>query len=320
MAWRYINPGYVHLLDADAQATATQVTGNEYSKTGVAFSQTNYYSAGITIANFHEGDDFWARFDVYIPNSTSGAVYCYAPYTYRSGFNLTFNTSNFHIIIDRAGSTDKYIADGISWSRAWEYGLKRNAINSILIHAKYVTDDGYWIEININGTKTTYSPNNPNKTWNYNANYKYAILYAASRSSVSNIIFSNEEINIKEQVVALPVSTTETTMTAQEGGIYLADNVGQTLLQTIDASALISQYGSDSKVTGIALVGTPAYRTGEQLSSLTAISKNGGVTTEHGTSNLSDASDTVIWQGFSVASDTTIADLQNMQLGWKAGE
>ena len=320
MAWRYINPGYVHLLDADAQATATQYKSYDNSKTGVAFSQTNYYSAGITIADFIEGNDFWARFDVYIPNSTNGAVYCYAPYTYRSGFNLTLNTSKFSILIERAGSAAKYIAESISWSRAWEYGLKRNAINSILIHAKYVTDDGYWIEININGTKTTYSPNDSRRNWDYNANYKYAILYAYSANPVSNIIFSNEEINIKEQVVTLPVGTTETAMNAQEGGIYLADNVGQTLLQTIDASALISQYGSDSKVTGIALVGNPAYRTGEQLSSLTAISKSGGVTTEHGTANLSDASDTVIWQGFSVASDTTIADLQNMQLGWKAGE
>ena len=319
MAWRYINLGYVHLLDADAQATATQYKSYDNSKTGVAFSQTNYSSAGITIADFIEGNDFWARFDVYIPNSTSGAVYCYAPYTYRSGFNLTFNTSNFHIIIDRAGSTDKYIADGISWSRVWEYGLKRNAINSILIHAKYVTDDGYWIEININGTKTTYSPNNPNKTWNYNANYKYAILYAASRSPVSNIIFSSEEINYKEQVVALPVSSTETAMSLQSD-TYLADSAGQTLLQSVNVSSLISEYGNDSKVTGIALVGNPAYRTGEQLSSLTAISKTGGTVTEYGTSNLSTDSDTVIWQSVPVASDTTIADLQNIQLGWKAGE
>ena len=64
MAFRYMNPGYVHLLNSDAQAT--QVTGTNYSRTGVAFSKTSSSTAAITLPDFKQGDDFWGRFDWYL--------------------------------------------------------------------------------------------------------------------------------------------------------------------------------------------------------------------------------------------------------------
>lgn len=80
MAFRYINPGYVSLLDKDV--VASEVAGTTYSKTGVAFSQTNS-SAGITIPNFAQGDDFWAKFDVYITKDSN--IYLYVPRTNKCG-------------------------------------------------------------------------------------------------------------------------------------------------------------------------------------------------------------------------------------------
>lgn len=317
MAWRYINPGYVHLLDKNAQSTATQVTGYEYSKTGVAFYQTSE-ATGITLPDFAHGDDFWARFDCYIPLSNSFSVGVYAPYNYKKGIYMNKSGSDFRISVWSGSSIDKRAVE-TSWGNAGLYGIKKGAINTILIHVDYDTGAGYLIEVTINDITTVITASSSSNVFAYDSSYKPVGLSTYSSSPVSNIIFSNEEINIKEQVVALPVSSTETAMTLQSD-TYLADSAGQTLLQSVNVISLISDFGNDSKVTGIALVGNPAYRTGEQLSSLTAISKSGGTVTEYGTSNLDTDSDTVIWQGVPVASDTTIADLQNIQLGWKAGE
>ena len=311
MAWRYVNPGYACLLAVPTNATETTVA--ELSNTGVGFYYTDS-TTGIALASVDSSiTDLWIKFEVYLPdNATNYTVTVFFPGNRACGFRFRKYRDNDY---DVYAIMNNSAYDLKNTSLPDEFGIMEGAVNSVWIHYKY----GNLLEAKINHfyyslTRSVYSY--------YSSEYpKILRLFSNSANVVfSGVIISDEEISPKEKVVALPVNTTETAMTAQEGGIYLADNVGQTLLQTIDASALISQYGSDSKITGIALVGNPAYRTGEQLSSLTAISKSGGVTTEHGTSNLSDASDTVILQGFSVASDTTIADLQNMQLGWKAGE
>ena len=108
-------------------------------------------------------------------------------------------------------------------------------------------------------------------------------------------------------------------MTAGTSGIYIADAVNQTLLQSVDVATLIENYGASSVVTGIAVVGNPAYKTATGLAALTGLSKNGTTVTEHGTCDLSDDTVAVISDGWSTE-NLTIADLQNMQFGWKAGE
>ena len=309
MAWRYINPGYVHLLDAATQVKATQYIGYEKSKTGVGYLRQGTPSPRITIDSFNENDDFWGRFDVYIP-SGSFEIYVYLPRTNNAGIDIFYYSGGICISRMKGFSSLSGSYD--------DMGIKVNQINSFLLHAKYGDSSTAYMDIRINDKQLERATGNAiNFSTSYNPTASLFSVY--NDSAVSNIIFSNEEINIKEQVVALPVSSTETAMSLQSD-TYLADSAGQTLLQSVNVSSLISNFGSDSKVTGIALVGNPAYRTGEQLSSLTAISKTGGTVTEYGTSNLSTDSDTVIWQSVPVASDTTIADLQNIQLGWKAGE
>ena len=91
-------------------------------------------------------------------------------------------------------------------------------------------------------------------------------LYSGSANVYfANVIFSDTKISLKEQAVALPTSETVTDMTADENGIYIANAANQTLLQSVDLSSLIENYGASSAVTGIALVGNPAYTTGTDL-------------------------------------------------------
>ena len=103
-----------------------------------------------------------------------------------------------------------------------------------------------------------------------------------------------------------------------ETGIYTATVANQSLLSAVNVNSLSEEYGSDSTVTGIALVGNPAYKTAEGLSSLTAFSKDSlDAVTEYGSYNLSDDSSTVICD-CQIFSDTKIADLQNLKFGWIA--
>ena len=65
-------------------------------------------------------------------------------------------------------------------------------------------------------------------------------------------------------------------------GEYIAEAVGQTVLQTVDVSSLINDYGADSQIRGIAVIGNSAYRTVKVLSELTALEKYGDTLTEYG--------------------------------------
>lgn len=306
MAFRYINPGYVSLLD-NKDVVASEVAGTTYSKTGMSFSQTNS-SAGITIPNFAQGDDFWAKFDVYITKLSD--IYLYVPRTNKCGMKLEINSY---------GNT--WLSYCFSNGRATViHGnnlIKLNEVNTIVLHMKLGTAANSLWEVFINGT--LYQETNYNMP--YSTSYaNYAILYATSANVYfSNIIFSNEEISSKEQCIALPISQTITDMTAGASGIYIADAANQTLLQSFDVAELIQSYGASSAVTGVALYGNPAYKTATGLANLTALSKAGGSVIEHDTVTLSGDSTAMIMDGWGL-SGVSISDLQNMQFGWKVGE
>ena len=131
MAFRYINPGYVSLLNADC--TATEYSGTTYSKTGTGFSQTES-TAGITVAQFSAGDDFWARFDAYIPLNQDAYIYLYFPNSDRSGVRIycRANETNWGEILQYHNATTRNVASGTNKT----LGINTNEINSFLVYAK----------------------------------------------------------------------------------------------------------------------------------------------------------------------------------------
>ena len=107
-------------------------------------------------------------------------------------------------------------------------------------------------------------------------------------------------------------------MTTLEGGLYRAERVGQKVLQSADVFSLSDIYGADSRVTGIFMVGFPAYAdSGSET--LTAISTFGTDTTIHGTYNITESSDTLIFSSWDTSTDMTIANLNGGYFGWRAG-
>ena len=322
MAFRYINIGDGNGIFSPSRLLV--VEDLQYSKTGKAFSvdlsdiTTSYLMGKITLPT-PIGSDLWIKCDLYI-DSTSNAYY------FALG-NWIFNTDNLDCI------EGLYLKNGNMYlnmnsnynSTACYYTLKKKAVNKIWAHLHYGV-----------GTNASYSEFECNGERFYQKVTRTAGAYAIGEDVealktitfvfpknypcyLSNVIISDTEILPKEQVIALPISETVTDMAAGDSGIYIADAANQSLLQSVDVSSLIENYGASSAITGIGLVGNPAYKTAEGLAKLTALSKSGGSIAEHNTIALSGDSTAMIIDCWGLSS-VTIADLQNMQFGWKVGE
>ena len=311
MAFRYINPGYVSLLDSNV--TATEITGTTYSKTGTGFSQTNS-AAGVTIPQFAQGDDFWVKFDFFV---TSGAPYIYftIPNAKKAVFYLSYGSYVFiYCYYCNLSSDDEIVVANGSVA---EMGIKLNAINEVLAHIVLGSSSTAQLDLWINGKHFSKSGIDMLYSESYT---KIARLWASSSNVIfSSVIFSNEEISLREKIIALPISSTATDMTLGENGTYIANAANQTLLQTPDVASLITDYGANSTIMGVAVVGNPAYKTGTGITTLKSLSKSSGIITEHDLCNLSEDTLATAFSCWTLE-NTTIADLQNMQFGWKAGE
>ena len=314
MAFKYINPGYVALLDSNASASA-QIVDRTKSKTGVAFNNI-YSNVGITLPDFVAGDEFWGKFDFFVSSyRNTVSIYFCLPNTNSRGLYISYpssSTSTLSIMHHYDNSTTTLIS-----GRFEIVGFKWGAINTVTFHAILGDSSKAKLELWVGDNKFV----STGRAMAYSTSYaSKAILYADGYNvAFSNIIFSSEEISPKEQTLALPISATETDMTLGDNGIYTADAANQSLLQSVDVSSLIENFGASSAVTGIQLVGNPAYKTAEGLANVTALSKSGNLITEHKTRSLSNGTSSVTMDGWKVE-NMTIAGLSSMQFGWKVGE
>ena len=106
----------------------------------------------------------------------------------------------------------------------------------------------------------------------------------------SDLIFSNEYFPPSERVIALPIAETTSTMTDNGDGSYTATEADQTILQTVDVEKLKESIGEGNTITGFAIVGDPAYYSGEEITTIAGI-RNGIVkaSTSLGTADTSIA-------------------------------
>ncbi len=324
MAFRYINPGYgVWLNDSAVSTIENNFTYNpdhgiSFTKTATSITDENKIVVSQPFTT-----DIYVKFNMYVGNYFPTGFYLGAKST--NSTKLEYSCMGLHMrsgyVYLFAGLPD-YVT-GAKIITLSSPGIEKNSLNKIQFHIHRGEDAASSFgEITINETTTTKQFTEDNYYRTFSDEKAFFILFPASdsyRPYISELIVSDESISSREKIIALPISGIQTDMTAGENGIYIANAADQILLQTPDIAALSEEYGADSKVTGISLVGNPAYKTGTALTTSTAFSKADSVITEHGTCDLSDDTDAVIQDGWSL-SDTTLADLQNMQFGWKAGE
>ncbi len=312
---RYINPGYAEFLDADIGATVEGITYNPDN--GVALYQTKV-SEGVNFSASMK--EFYAKCDVYIPRIADLPSDTFAKIGFlnlsgsRNEFNglllYKYSSSYIYIWAVVGNSNDNYVSSG---------AVKVNfgGVNNFYIHYKAKgenTLDGEY-KIYLNGSQIL----SAKEKWVYMDKVNKLVIHSVSEKClISNIIMSDAKVSMRERVTAVPLVNPVTDMTAGEDGTYLAEAAGQKILSTADVASLISEYGGASQVTGVAIVGKPAYRTAEGLTTLTGISKaDGAEQVEHGTRKLKQSETAGAIDCYAV--DATIADMAGMQLGWKAG-
>ena len=280
MSFKHINPGYAELLDV---AGGTTIVDTVKSKTGVKFYQPTD-KKGLVLAETPA--TLYGKFDVYIGNDYNN----FSIKMLLMGFVKSSNTMYFMRYYNGNSSmgTKAYI------SSPEVLNLKLDTINTLWFHV--VSGSEGYIEIYSNGVSVE--------------KYSYAIDFATSQTlvvyisntngAVSNLILSDTEIDKKEQVAILPISTTETTMTAGE-----------------NVASLINDYGADTEIKGIAVVGNPAYRTSEGLSDLTALQHDGTTLTEYGTKTAPSSTSGMVMDGHALS--MKLPALADYKFGWKAG-
>ena len=300
MSFKYINPGYAELLSTSG---GTTVTGEQYSKTGVSFWQPSK-ERGVELSEVPT--EFYVKFDLYIlgvkgrddVDFSLGIGYQNGIYLrgYRSltisglaGTNSLFYQSDIAEIIPM-----------YAMSTVWLH-IKQGNENNGILHV-VVNDHEFCNKRDINllydsRTIKIFSDNN--------------------RALISNLILSDAPIDPREQIALLPTTATQTNMTDCGDGSYEATAAGQELLQTVDVSSLISQYGGNSRVISIAPFAKPAYRTAEGLCALIAIEKSGGTITEQGRHIVGQ--DTAGYVMGAYDTPLRIAELAERQFGWRAG-
>ena len=301
MAFKYINPGYAELLSVKDGVT---VTGDQYSKTGVSFWQPTYYK-GLNLSEVPP--ELYGRFDMYIKDTEKGG-----------NAKLSFAIGGYKIIeAEKFWSTWKIRGSNNNEMLAVGDAVRVKEICTVWFHIKPGENgNGVFHAIiderevcNMSNAYVGYLTNSDAKT--------IAILTKNDDILISNLILSDEEISPREQVITLPVKETQTNMTDYGDGSYEATAANQELLQTVDVAALSAQYGADSRVTGISLIGNPAYRTAEGLCALTAIEKSGGNVTEYGRHIAEQNPTSTVMDTRTVS--MTIAELTGRQFGWRAG-
>lgn len=149
-----------------------------------------------------------------------------------------------------------------------------------------------------------------------------------SHTPISNIIISDKEIDEKEQIIILPISSTDTDMTANNDGTYTAAVEDQYIIQTIDTESLIRKFGKKSEVTSIILGALPAYKvdvSNNNLNTLISLEgDNNNITTDttriletyHDSEHYPEEMRILITKN---VTNTTFKNLEGKKYGFKVG-
>ena len=299
MSFKYINPGYADLLSSGG----TTVTGEQYSKTGISFWQPND-KKGISLSE--SPTEFYAKFDLYIQGVTGRDDVDFSfGIGYQNGIYLRgYRSLTFSGL---AGTSSLFYQSDIAEI------IPMYAMSTVWLHIKQGNENNGIMHVIVNNHEFC---NKRDINLSYDSR-TIKIFSDNNRALISNLILSDAPIDPREQIALLPLTATQTNMTDCSDGSYEATAAGQELLQTVDVSSLISQYGGNSRVVSIAPFAKPAYRTAEGLCALTAIEKSGGIITEHGRHIAGQ--DTAGYVMGAYETSLRIAELAERQFGWRAG-
>ncbi len=329
MAFKYLNPGYGSLFYL-ANSNIMTVRSNIYNPNcGVAFfSNHSPCYAGHVVAN--NTKDLYLKFDIYLPATTENLSWTEIDIKGNTIFRLEQNGTTRTI-------TPMAIANlNISGN---DTNLKLGRVNKIWLHLTAETT-GWNLEIFVNNDYISDAAN---------TDYKGAVsrgnqitFYVDNAHPMSNLIITDQNLNIKETIVEVDSSAIEATMTAKNNGTYASSQSGEYVLKTPDTTALYSSFGASATVLGMVAVAAPAFNTGNSLNLKCRKVDADTTVTDYSLYN-SVIEDYFVLQNMSeedfeelnstdvsfypcvavqvpITSGTTLADLNGLKIGWVTSE
>lgn len=311
---KYINPGFIALVDADDDCA--EITKNNQ----LALQST---------------------FNISLPTINTADIYYKFQFYYESGYDLSIKVKFLDDVLQIKCSD---YSQRIIYDYIYEYGTssgftlrpsleyrKNNAFNDIWIHYYAGTENeddewvGGYIEIQFNdyyakeNLRTLfYRPNALEKSIFNVVTNELENIDETKQGVISNIMIADEIIDTNEKIISVPVTDIETDMINLGDGVYNSTVEDQYILQSVDANSLILQYGGKSEVKDIIIFGNPAYKTNNGLSTVTLIEKNNNTILEHESATLQAAESSYVMLEYEPES-MTIKDLAGKAYGLKVG-
>lgn len=300
-----MNPGFAEWLNTNA---GTTVNSYEYNRYG--------------------GVSFWNKqnkADVELPEAPGKHLYIKASFwiSDQGGDRGEFEISSANK--DGSGGTGfgGRRGYGKNWDIYW-YGngspntlskvscIRYGKMNDILIHITTDTTGAAKMTLTLNGT-VIYDKLN----WDIGLHGYVKLRSEISDLLLSNIIISDQPIDIKERVVPLNVTAAETDLPVDDDGNYITSEPDKTVIYTLDTSDVIERLGDDFQITGMGFACVPGYSTGDAVTKITGFRIDQQGENELGSVSLSTEKNGKAVLGTTL--DMSLADLQNSQFGIKTG-
>ena len=304
MSFKYLNPGFAEWLNSNVGKTVSSYEYNRYG--GVAFWNKQN------------------KADVELPEAPGKHLYIKASFwiSDQPGDKGYFEISSANK--DGSKSTGFGGYRGYSDWSIYRYGngsfstlskvscMRYGKMNDILIHINKDTTGAAKMTLTLNGT-VIYDDYN----WDFGIQGYVKLRSEVSDVLWSNIIISDQPIDIRERVVPLKVATTETDLPVDDDGNYITSEPDKTVLYTLDASDVIERFGEDFQITGMGFACVPGYSTGDAVTKITGFRQYMEGEDELGKVSLSSEKNGKAVLGTAV--DLSLADLQTSQFGIKTG-
>lgn len=265
------------------------------------------------------------------------------PYDFFAGFqkNLSDTVDFDYVMIGSRGCTVKGKISSQSYSKKITSGAVKGlhdiVISISLVKYQYGNSAAFYITLTFDIDGDIYSPRT-GVTSLESAPFGNGIFVSPAALTggtcyVSNIIVASSTeisdtspevtspapiLSSDTTLIKLPLSTPPSGNFSAEGdGKYVGTASGQQLLQTIDATDLITKFGGDTKVNNLIVYGNPGYRTGNGITTAYGGYVDGSFYTS-GSCTLSadpNAIASVAWD--ETTNNRTLDDLDGLQVGWK---
>lgn len=330
----HVDPGYGKLMQLYSNTELDYVENAEYNPySGVAFTVTSgakSFFPNIDFAFEPTAGQYYKKvwsmkFSVYNAGGSLYAGFCHAANaTPDVGVHFHNNACAVRHYIDGIVKEETNFAQTPAGLHhvSITYSLTAETTGNYLLATTIMVDNTTDFQI--------YSSATPPTIPQY-AGYSFAIA-AQNHCFISNVLVgqasyegdgtgsipSDDGIPANTPVYRLPLGTPVTDFESGEDGEYVAKTNGKTLLQTVNASNLITAHG-DKPINHIVAYGNPGYRVGSAVTAATGISKEGNTITPHGSHTLSFEKDMHVYDVWKIADGSKFSNINGLQVGWQAG-